>query len=581
MSINLGIVDQLLGKVAQTLGPSLAPDEQRRKSQAFVLLVAKTVLDLDDDEALEGLVDGANDAGIDAIYAGEIQNNEFPVTIVQAKYQKRQDGESNFPASEVGKVIQTLNALFDPNAEVTMNSKLEIRVEEILSLIRDGNIPRVRVVLANNGKKWNDVAEQLIRQANFGDQVAFEHVNHDTLIALVQRPQKVSDQLSFSGKAVVEDFNFRRVLIGKVCVTELAELFGRHGNILLERNVRRFLGLQGNRVNSEIRGTLLDANQRANFYFYNNGITVTCSQLRYNALQQGNFQVKVDDLQIINGGQTCQTIARTVREFPNEDYSTAFVLVRLYELDSAGDELVRQITYATNSQNPVDLRDLRANDAIQKRLELSIAELGYVYRRKRETSAQDSQTIPATVAAEAVFSVWRRKPHAAKFRQSELFGKYYAEIFTDKLNGAQVVLAVLLYRFADSLRKRDDVQEKFRFAAYAANFLAMEMGWLLLKSLGLRLEQVDHKSFELAAAELERNRSSLFAKACERIAAGIDMLGFSAEKASLHRLAATFRRADLLEVLLGDDLEPWMEVSAAIEARQLELRNPEDHGGEQ
>lgn len=61
----------------------------------------------------------------------------------------------------------------------------------------------------------------------------------------------------FSGKAIVEDFNFSRVFIGKVAVREIARIMDAHGDRLLERNVRGYLGLQGGQtVNLGIRNTL-------------------------------------------------------------------------------------------------------------------------------------------------------------------------------------------------------------------------------------------------------------------------------------------------------------------------------------
>ena len=71
------------------------------------------------------------------------------------------------------------------------------------------------------------------------------------------------------GKAVIEDFNFRRVLVGKVAVTEIAELFNRHNDLLLEKNIRRYLGLHSNRVNAAIHETLVNEHKRDNFYFFN------------------------------------------------------------------------------------------------------------------------------------------------------------------------------------------------------------------------------------------------------------------------------------------------------------------------
>ena len=54
------------------------------------------------------------------------------------------------------------------------------------------------------------------------------------------------------------------------------------------------------------------------------------------------------------------------------------MLVRLYQVprDSAG--FVQMITYATNSQNPVELQDLRSNDEIQRQLE-SLSQLMTVF----------------------------------------------------------------------------------------------------------------------------------------------------------------------------------------------------------
>ena len=208
-----------------------------------------------------------------------------------------------------------------------------------------------------------DAVQQIIDGAGLpGDQVIWEHINHDSLVQLMQATKQVDDTLRLSGKAIVEDLDYCRVLLGKIPVREIEVLFNRHGDLLLERNVRRFLGLQGNRVNQGIDHTLRTEAERENFYFYNNGITLLCRKFTYNALQGENFQVRAEGIQIINGGQTCKTIQATLAALAGADVNLekAFVLVRLYELPSDSADLVRSITYATNSQNPVDLRDLRS-----------------------------------------------------------------------------------------------------------------------------------------------------------------------------------------------------------------------------
>ena len=139
-------------------------------------------------------------------------------------------------------------------------------------------------------------------------------------------------------------------------------------------------------------------------------VTMICKKFSFNALQEQNWMVKTEDLQIINGGQTCKTIHQTVKENLDLDFSQTYLLVRLYEVeDTENPGIIQDIIYATNSQNPVDFRDLKSNDVCQRILETGAHDLGYVYKRKRD-STLNINVIPSTVAAEAVFAVWRESP---------------------------------------------------------------------------------------------------------------------------------------------------------------------------
>ncbi len=323
-----------------------------------------------------------------------------------------------------------------------------------------------------------------------------------------------------------------------------------HGDRLLERNIRRYLGLLGNRVNEGIRQTLQDPEERSNFFFYNNGVTLICNRFDYNALQNADHKVRVEGLQIINGGQTCKTVQATLADLGSnlQGIESAYVLVRLYQV--GGDEpgsLVRMITYATNSQNPVDLRDLRSNDVIQKNLEISMRDLGYEYRRQRSESAVKATELTGGTAAEAVLSVWRQRPQQAKFRTTEHFGKLYDHIFTEDLNGAQVIIAVLLFRIAENRRKRPRSDDK-DFVRYASCFAAMLMGRYLLNDLGRVLSDLDHRSFESARHLVEEKGEYFFDKASKELDVALGAL-YGETEVSLQRLSATFRRGDLLELL--------------------------------
>lgn len=553
MNINASIIDQRLAsvvndireKAAEELGIS---DEGRLKSLAFVYLCVKTILDLENDNTFDCLTEGAGDFGVDAMHISEEYDGEFTISLFQAKYRNHLEGNSNFPEEGIRSLINAIQYLFNPAATLEhINQRLLAKVEEARSLIRDGYIPQVRALACNNGLKWNASAREAIDRTGFGEQVTWEHINHDRLVKILQASKPVKDTLQLSGKAIVEDMEYSRVLVGRISVTEIATLIQRHGERLLERNIRRYLGLQGNRVNEGIRQTLT-SNEKNNFYFYNNGITLTCDSFSYNGLQGGDYQVRVENLQIINGGQTCLTIFKTLQEpdLLNQN-DRAYVLVRLYQLPRENQNLVQRITYATNSQNPVDLKDLRANDERQQRLEMDIQQLGFNYRRKRSGTSARTTDITSGVAAEAILSVWREKPHQAKFFSREHFGKLYDSIFTDNLNGTQVIIAVQLYRIAENRRKRPDPNDP-DFVRYASCFIAMQMGRRLLTDLGIKMGEISHRNFPKAQQLIEQNGAAYFNASVQDIQQALEDL-YGRQDISLQQLSATFRRGDLISRL--------------------------------
>ncbi len=542
-----GIVRSRADSFAEELG--LGANEPRRRSAAFTFLVARTLCDLDDDEALGSVVDGGNDFGVDALIHDEPDEGVIHITLIQCKYRQSLDGAAAFPENGIARMIDAIGALFDPGRQVVVNERLRHRIEEIRSFVAEGAIPSVTAIAANNGIRWTPPAQQRIENAarDFGKQVEWRHVGPGELLDLLQKPAPIHDRLQLAGLATVEAFQFRRVLIGRCSVGELGRLAGEYGNRLFERNIRRYLGLAGNRVNEALAATLREPAQRPNFYFYNNGVTLTCSQFRHNALQHGSWQVQMDDLQIVNGGQTAWTVQKMMEEIGPE-IGSAEVLVRIYELPPDDDgALVDAITFATNSQNPVDLRDLKANDPGQRTLASSIGALGYTYRLKRSEQPVSPGELTSAAVAEAVLAVWRQRPHQARFRRREHFGVLYETIFRPDLNGAQAIIAALAMRQAENRRRRPPPNAP-DFLPYGSRFAAMLVGRYVLEDMEATLDQLDHRNFDQARGLLERQAEDYLRRAEDEIGAALEPL-FHHRPRTLQRLSATFRRADLVEML--------------------------------
>ena len=555
MNINASIVDQRVSGIAEEYSNELkdivGPDAARQKSLAFILLCVSTALDTSLSEATDLLTEGSNDLGVDALHLSEVDDGEFTVTLFQGKYtHKNLDGSANFPENAIKNLIALVSNIFDPDKTFSMNQRLAPRIEEIRSLIRDGYIPNVRLLLCNNGQSWNSQAQQWIDSSGLSHaQVHWQHYNHDDIVAVLQRTKAVNDSLQLNGSAIIEDFNYRRVLVGKVPVTEIAKLFDRNGDLLLERNIRRYLGRNANRVNNAIHDTLVSPDKQKDFYFFNNGITMTCTKMRHNALQGGDYQLKLENIQVINGGQTCKTIQQTLNETDDlSAFNEVYVLLRLYELESDDDQLIKEITFATNSQNPVDLRDLRSNDSLQIQLETGINALGYNYRRYREDAAGGSHVISSATTAEAVMAIWRKCPHQSKFRRRELFGVLYDKVFTD-LNPAQAILAVLIFRAVETERKRPTLLQPVpEFLPYAAHYMAMLVGQALLTLGKTRLQTISHLNLAHLIQLLEQNKVQLLNQAAAQLDLALKEI-YGERQVSLQQLSATFRRGDLLEFL--------------------------------
>src|SRR5690606_27719350 len=127
--------------------------------------------------------DGSGDFGVDAMQVTEEVDGEFVVTVFQSKYATRLEADGNFDEGGIKALINAIRHIFDPQAELgTINDRLRVRVEQARAMVRDGFIPRVRAIACNNGLRWNDQAQRLIELAGFGEQVTWEHVNHDVLV---------------------------------------------------------------------------------------------------------------------------------------------------------------------------------------------------------------------------------------------------------------------------------------------------------------------------------------------------------------------------------------------------------------
>ncbi len=146
----------------------------------------------------------------------------------------------------------------------------------------------------------------------------------------------------------------------------LADIYEEYGPRLLERNVRSFLQARG-KVNQGIRKTILE--EPEHFLAYNNGISITASRLRLDSTSGARGVGALDDVQIVNGGQTTASIhaarRRDAADLAHLAVAAKITVVAPEKLDA----FVPKITKFANSQNRVNEADFAANDPYHVELE--------------------------------------------------------------------------------------------------------------------------------------------------------------------------------------------------------------------
>ena len=179
----------------------------------------------------------------------------------------------------------------------------------------------------------------------------------------------------------------RYVLTPVVSVYRLYRDSIEKGYPIFDKNIREYLGNKG--VNKSIYRTLLDEEDRKNFFYYNNGITVICDKMTKIITQPSDYNMNavftIDNPQIVNGCQTVNSIYEALKNIdPNKlekEFKDTFVMLKILEIDrddNADSKLYKDIVKYTNSQNSIDEKTFVANTDTFIRLQNEFEAKGFL-----------------------------------------------------------------------------------------------------------------------------------------------------------------------------------------------------------
>lgn len=125
-------------------------------------------------------------------------------------------------------------------------------------------------------------------------------------------------------------------------------------------------------VNKKIRETIINSPQM--FFAFNNGISVTAKDVVVEEFEGMKYITSARDFQIINGGQTTASLYNARRN-NQADLSAIYVQMKLTEIDEQrvstddADNLIRDISRSSNSQNKVSDADFFASHPFHRQME--------------------------------------------------------------------------------------------------------------------------------------------------------------------------------------------------------------------
>lgn len=234
----------------------------------------------------------------------------------------------------------------------------------------------------------------------------------------------------------------------------LADLYNKHGEQLLQQNIRVYQG--DNATNSLIRKSAVGT-ESANFLHYNNGITFLCESAGWDGFTR---KLTLKKAQVVNGGQTIRVLQAA--NASGELKSDVSVPVRV--ITSQGDkEFASNVAVNLNNQNRIEPSFLRSNEPRVVQLANALASMGwYLERREAEidnlTSTEkaaiesqinaklDDRLIRLKEGAQAYVATFMRQPELAKKNPKRIFlgasdGGYFDRIFGPDLTAERFVSA--------------------------------------------------------------------------------------------------------------------------------------------
>lgn len=387
------------------------------------------------------ITNGPNDGGIDFVY---YDDEESKVVLGQCKYTENM--KLNDIISELNKMSSTVEN-FKKAYTGTYNKKLKTNLQNALDRLPDESAGNVEYcIFTTSDINQNDVTNKLHAEHNLysKDMVSVYGVSeiNSQIKELIERAKTVNEykiEIDYPHNVLqYETDNVSEIMVNmsSESLVRMYDKFKDEG--LFDLNIRKYI--KNKTVDEGIKETL--DKERDNFWFYNNGLTIACSEY----VLDGN-KVKLYDFSIVNGGQTTNRIGN----YKGSNNDKFYLPCKIISIKNDDQKLYSKIAEATNSQKPINPRDLKSNSPEMKMLQRWLGKEGVYLEIKRgeKKKLKNIKSIKNDELGQLLLSFGYQQPGTARsgkrniFENKPLYNKLYRVNYEKDPNKKEFVLDLI------------------------------------------------------------------------------------------------------------------------------------------
>lgn len=447
---------------AEATPPILKAFEERTDLKKFgsaslLLYALQLKFGIEDLDAIAAtsLTEGGTDKKSDLIHI----DTDSGIAVIAQSYKSTKPGKKEAKANKASDLNTSIAWLLNSPID-DLPAEIKPHAEELRKALKENSIRTLKLWYVHNAYESVNVERELrtvehsaktVITKKFPETVKIDiqatEVGINTLSSWfesIKAPILVKDTFKIATIGGYEIGGIKwKALVTSIPAKVLHDLYKSYKSELFSANVRDYLGSwnKDENINNNIKSTA--ANDPANFWVFNNGITALTYDFKYDTIKK-RFEIK--GLSIVNGAQTTGALG-SLSSSPTID---TWVPIRL--ITCSDKETIRNIIKYNNSQNPTAVQDFRSGDAVQTRLEREFRLISGVEFTARRGGYEDiikrrPNLIPSTSAGQAL-AAFHQEPGVAYHRKSKIWvdDSMYGRFFNEHTTARHIILAFSLLK---------------------------------------------------------------------------------------------------------------------------------------